>query len=219
MQELKRRDSVAIWYAFDIAWPITLIVIVIGVTWHDLIALRTDAIVVVSLFTIALLSQIVLPVSYIIEDYKKKIYIDKENQCIIVKKRGEEIRITNADIIKSYHLKAIHRHHGIRGYEYVVLILPERKKVYITNLFCDSNDIISFLSLSCETLKAWPMIDRTIGNAFLTTEEYEDKVNEFLEIFKNHSDDDLCKILRNRQDYAIYAVKAAQILLKERDKD
>lgn len=60
---------------------------------------------------------------------------------------------------------------------------------------------------------------RKIGDAFLTTEEHEDKVNEFREIFKNHSDEELYQVLRNRKDYATYAVKAAQSLLKERGKE
>jgi hypothetical protein len=218
MQELKRRDSVVIRIALGIIIPIFFMLIAIRAAWHDLTVLRTDAILAVSLFIFVFtLPEIIVAVSYIIEDHNKKIFIDKENQCLVVKHKGEEIRITQSDIVKSYHIES--RRRGVIGYEYILLILPERKKIYITNLFSKSKDIISFFSLSCINMQYMlPRIDRTIGNAFLTTEEHEDKVDEFRSIFKNHSDDELYHILRNRKDYATYAVKAAQILLKERSK-
>lgn len=219
MQELKRRDSVIIRIALGIIIPVFFMLLAVRAAWHDLTVLRTDAILAVSLFIFVFtLPEIIVAVSYIIEDHNKKIYLDKENQRLIVKHKGEEVRVSQSDIVKSYHVES--RRRGVIGYEYVLLILPERKKVYITNLFCKSKDIISLFSLSCVNMQYMlPRIDRTIGNAFLTTEEHEEKVNEFRNIFKNHSDDELYHILRNRKDYAIYAVKAAQILLKERGKE
>lgn len=224
MQEIKRRDSVILRLALGIIVPLGLIITAVVVTWHDLIILRTDAIFAVSLFIfIFTLPEIFVAFSYIIEDYNKKIFIDKENRCLIVEHKNEKIQIVQSDIVKSYHVevkKTSSRYKGVTGYEYVLLILPERKKVYITNLFCPSKDIISFFSLGCVNIQyMFPRIDRTIGNALLTTEEHENRVNEFLKIFRNHTDDELYNILRNRKDYATYALKAAQILLKERGKE
>lgn len=219
MQELKHQDFIVIRLALGIIIPVFFMFMVINAAWQDLTALQTDAILAISLFIFAYtLPEIIVAISYITEDYNKKIYLDKENRCLIVKHKGEEIRITQPDIVKSYHVESKRR--GVIGYEYVLLILPERKKIYITNLFSKSKDIISFFSLSCVNMQYMiPRIDRTIGNAFLTTEEHEDKINEFRNIFKNHSNDELYHILRNRKEYATYAVKAAQILLKERGKE
>ena len=196
------------------------LVIVIMVTWHDIIIGNLIAIGVVLLALIVIpLPMILMSVGYLYEDLSKEVFIDREKEQIIIKKRNKEIIITKSDIVESFHVKGVGRHR-IRhydGYEYVLLVLKERVRIYITYLLIDSQDIISLFSLNCKEIKtATPFIDRGMGAGVLTTKEFEQKVKEFELNFQDYTNEKLHSIILNKKEYASYAIEAAIMILEKR---
>ena len=61
-----------------------------------------------------------------------------------------------------------------------------------------------------------PLIDKLLGEGLLTTKEFEEKVLEFEDLFKDHSNAKLANIINQKKVYADYAREAASRLLKKR---
>ena len=205
---------------FHVTIAMLFIVTVIAVTWHDIIVGHITAIVVVLLILIFIpLPMILMSAGYLYEHLSKEVFIDREKKLIIIKKGKKEIIITKSDIVESFHVKGVGRHR-IRhydGYEYVLLVLKERVRIYITYLLIDSQDIISLFSLNCKEIKtATPFIDRGMGAGVLTTKEFEQKVKEFELNFQDYTNEKLHSIILNKKEYASYAIEAAIMILEKR---
>jgi hypothetical protein len=61
-----------------------------------------------------------------------------------------------------------------------------------------------------------PFFDLNFGNAILTTKEFELKVLEYENLFKEHSDKMLNNIILQKETYTDYAREAAKRILKKR---
>ena len=110
-----------------------------------------------------------------------------------------------------------HRYRYFDGYEYVLLVLKERVRIYITNLLIDSQDIISLFSLNCMEIESTtPYIDRGMGAGVLTTKEFEQKVKEFELNFQDYPNEKLHSIVLSKKEYASYAIEAARNILEKR---
>lgn len=131
MEELKLKKTVAFRFFVDLFIYAAFTVIILHITWHDLITLKTEAIVVVSLAIIIIsLPILIITVSYFLEDYDKQIFIDKTNRILLVKRRGKEIRFAMADVIKAYYVKAMakrYKNGGAKRFEYIAFVLPENR--------------------------------------------------------------------------------------------
>ena len=206
-----------IFYAFI---SLLYLVIVIKVTWHDIIVGHLIAIGVVFLVLIVIpLPMILVSVGYLYEDLSKKVFIDREKKLIIIKKWNKEIIITKSDIVKSFHVKGVGkpRYRYYEGYEYVLLVLKERVRIYITNLLIDSQDIISLFSLNCKEIQTTtPFIDRRMGAGVFTTAEFEQKIKEFEVNFQDYPNEKLHGIIMSKKEYASYAIEAAKNILEKR---
>jgi len=181
--------------------------------------LTNSGYIIMSLFFLVILGPpIVLTITYFYEDLNKIITLkDKE---IIVVKNNQSIVIKRKDIIDSYYVK-VDKYNMTRykfpQYEYILIILKEKKRIYITNLLCKPNLIIDYINLKPEMIYTnVPFIDRQLGDLNLTTQEFEQKVQEFMVNYGDKTEEDLLKICKQSNLYADYAIKAARQLLNKK---
>jgi len=220
LEKLETRAKPLARLLFYVVISLLFPIIVLMVTWHDIIAGHLIAIGVVLLALIVIpLPMILMSAGYLYEDLSKEVFIDREKRQIIIKKRNKEIIITKSDVVKSFHVKGVGkpRYRYFEGYEYVLLVLKERVRIYITNLLIDSQDIISLFSLNCMEIESTtPYIDRRLGAGVLTTKEFEQKVKEFELNFQDYPNEKLHSIILSKKEYASYATEAARNILKKR---
>lgn len=160
-----------------------------------------------------------LAASYFIEEIKQDVSFNTTSNEIVVKRNGETISITHNEVVDCYHIKV--NRYGSRlkchGFEYVLIILKERKRVYITNLRCTPKEVIGILKINPKELHyKVPILKRHIGDINQTTNEFVNSVNEFYERYKEKSDEQLLSICSQKNVYTPYAIKAARKLLIER---
>jgi len=164
---------------------------------------------------------IILTISYFFEDFNKRVILLEDK--ITVKKNNQEIVINRKDIIDFFHVKVdkynISRY-KFSDFEYISIILKENQRIYITNLLCKPNEIINFFKFKPEIIYTnIPFIDRGLGGINLTTQEFEQKVQEFMVNFGDKTEEDLLKICKQSNVYADYAIKAARQLLNKKSKN
>ena len=110
-------------------------------------------------FTVVLIIFFIIPVflsvTYIIEDLNKTVQFDFKNHILVVKKKNEIIDIKRNDIIAAYQIIA-DKFIGVRinfpWYKYVLIIKNGRKRVIITNLICNPEEIFSFFKIKYKTI-------------------------------------------------------------------
>jgi hypothetical protein len=174
-------------------------------------------------FFIFFSAPIFLSLTYLIEDFRKTIKLDKVFHTIIIQKGKNNFTINPIEIVSIYHVlvdKESRATYRQTSFEYIVIILKERKRFYITNLICDPSVIINFLNLKYKTIYSnIPLIDRKLGFDVLTTDEFNKNVKEFERNFENYSNDQLIKIINDKGSYMDYARQAAINLLNRKKLD
>jgi len=168
-------------------------------------------------FLVLFSAPIYLTLSYLFEDFNKSVTLDHSTSAIIIRKGKTEIKISQDEIVAAYHVlvdKESNARFRQSSFEYIILILKERKRFIITNLICEPLDILKFINIAYKTTYYnIPVIDRGLGSEILTTNEYSDKVKEFEENFRNHSTQELIKIINDKHSFMDYAREAAKNLL------
>jgi len=163
---------------------------------------------------------IYLTLTYLFEDFNKTVTLDQSSSTIIIRKGKTEIKILQNEIVAVYHVlvdKDSKARYSQSSFEYIMLILKERKRFIITNLICKPLDILKFINVAYKTTYYnIPVIDRGLGSEILTTDEFANKVKEFEENFRNHSTQKLIKIISDKQSYMDYAREAAKNLLSQK---
>jgi hypothetical protein len=182
---------------------------------------NTEAIIFVVLLTIFFFPPLILSVTYFYIDLTKKVYVDESTKKIIIHKRGRETIIRQDDILDSFYVRVEdkwrYKGYYFPMYKYIVLILKERKRVFITNLLCDPELIIGTLNLNPKIIYTnVPFINNSLGSGVLTTKEFESRVLEFETSFQEHSNSKLAEIISQRNVYADYAREAATRILNKR---
>jgi|WetSurMetagenome_2_1015567.scaffolds.fasta_scaffold166558_2 hypothetical protein len=158
-----------------------------------------------------------LSITYILEDWNKTIKFDEENQILTIIKRKKVTTINRNEIIAAYEVK-VDRYKtssfSYSWYKYALIMRKERERIFITNLICNPEEVLSFFKIQYKSI-FWniPVISRNIGSEFLTTDEFNKLVVEFEEEFQNYSKEQLQNVLRNPQTYTDYARRAASNLL------
>jgi len=161
-----------------------------------------------------------ISISYLGEDVGKTLVIDKEENALIITKDGKEKQVLIKDIIKCYYVKSsesvffrsIFYHH-----EYLVLILENYDKVFITNLIAKPSVIIDELGLKVDKIETYlPYVDKKIGSGVYNNEEYDLKVKAFYLSFVDKSIDELQLICKRSSLYSKYAIIAAKQVIKEK---
>jgi hypothetical protein len=223
MTELKpRKEKVLIFIA-----SILVSLIFIGILIKNMIEGYYGLEVVgTTIFSIALIllssPPLLLSITYFYADLTKKVFLDETLKQIIIKKRGKEIVISQDEIMDSFCVQVDDFWNYRRGYKfpmykYIMLVLKERKRVVITNLLCEPEMIKSSMNLSCKLIYSnVPFINWTLGAGVLTTKEYEVKVLEFENNFREHSNSMLADIIHQKKVYADYAIEAAIRILNKR---
>jgi hypothetical protein len=164
-----------------------------------------------------------LSLTYILEDWGKTVQFDEINHLLKISKKGNITTIKRDEIIAAYQVM-YDQYSGSRvrffWYKYAMIIKKERERVIITNLICEPEEVLSFFKIHYKTF-FWniPVISRSMGSEFLTTEEFNEEVAEFEENFRNYSKEQLQNVLRNPQTYTDYARKAASNLLDKKQGD
>ncbi len=83
---------------------------------------------------------VILTVTYLLEDLRKSVLIDFNNQLVSVTKNGKTKVIKITDIVKSYHIRVEIKTYThlfkCPFYEHIFLVLKERERYIITNLLC-----------------------------------------------------------------------------------
>jgi hypothetical protein len=220
MTELKPRKDKVVIFLLCLVGPLVLIGLLIKNLiegYNDFNATATLVIAIV--FILFISPPIVLSITYLFIDLTKKIIIDKNN--IVIIKRAKHISINHEDVIVSFYVKVddffAYTRYNFPMFKYIVLILKERKKVFITNLLCDPELIIKTLELDNKMiLTPFPFLNPTLGNGVLTSKEYEKKVQEFEKLFQQNTNAMLAEIINNKNTYADYAREAATRLLNSR---
>jgi hypothetical protein len=163
---------------------------------------------------------IVLSASYLYVDLTQKVYLDEYNCQIVVKKNISSLTISAQDIVESYHVKVLdpfRQRFPLNAYEYIVLALKERAKIYITNLLINPEQISKCLNIKYKLIiTRIPFIDWRIRQGILKSDEFEQKVTEFLERFKDYPTSQLAEILSQKSTYADYAREVASRLMNAR---
>lgn len=160
-----------------------------------------------------------LAASYFIEEIKQDVSFNTTGNEIVVKRNGETISITRNEVVDCYYIKVERQGPRLKcyGFEYILIILKERKRVYITNLRCNPKEVIGVLKINPKELHYMvPVLKRHIGDINQTTNEFVNSVNEFYERFKEKSDEQLLTICSQKNVYTPFAIKAARKLLNER---
>jgi hypothetical protein len=176
--------------------------------------------IMVSVFLVLFISPpLLLSITYFYTDLTKQIRIG-ENQ-ILVKKGGKLTVISHDDVVDSYYVRTddivSYRRYRFPMYRYIVLILKEGRRVFITNLLCEPELVIKTLALDNKIIYTdFPFLKWSIGSGVLTSKEYETKVLEFEKIFREHTNSRLAEIVSQRNVYADYAREAASRILKNR---
>lgn len=183
----------------------------------------TDIAFIIAFILLVIVSgaPIVLTTTYFLEDFRKSVTVDSENEIIKIENRYGKVEFNKKDLIEVYHVK-VDRYNFSRFkcpmYEYLLFVFKEREKLIITNLLCKPEKLISALRINPKMIfKNFPFIDREMGNAFLTTEEFDSKVEEFYRNFQDKTKDELLTICK-QQGYASYAKKAARQILDGKSK-
>jgi hypothetical protein len=175
------------------------------------------------IFMLIISPPIILSLTYIIEDINKSVMYDKSTHSVIIKKGRKEYVINQADIIAAYRIsvekKPYSSNRGMRycfpWFKYALIIIKERKRFFVTNLLCEPLEILNLLNMEYKDIYYnVPIIDRGIGSEFLTTAEFNKKVLEFEDEFKNHSEQELRGIIGDKKTYTDYSRQAARNLLK-----
>lgn len=221
MTELKPRIGQILIFSVSFLISIALIIFIIRIINKRPEDLKSiDAIIAYLLFIILVGPPLILSTTYFYVDLTKKVSIDMHTKRIIIREGGKETVITHNDVIESYYVRVENlggSRYKFPFYKYVLLVLKERKRVFITNLLCDPEFIIKHLDLNCKYINSnVPLIDRTLGECVLTSQEFENKVLEFENNFQDHSNEMLVNIINQKNVYTDYAREAASRILKRR---
>lgn len=181
---------------------------------------RLDAIIAYLLFIIVFGPPLIMSITYFYNDLTKKVIIDKLNNQILIRKKGIEQIITNKDIMGAFYVR-VGDYNGTRyrfpSYKYLMIVLKERKRICITNLLCEPDEIIKVLKLNPSIIETnVPLINWSFGSSILTSKEFESKVVEFEKNFDDYSNSKLIDIIKQKNVYADYAREAASRILKKR---
>ena len=160
-----------------------------------------------------------LSITYLFEDLNKTIQFDNITKSLIIKKGRKEKIVKRSEIIAAYKVMCDPYSSSrlkFYWYKYVLLIKNGKERIFITNLICNPEDILNFLKIKYKTFY-WniPVLSRSTGSEFLTTDEFIEKVIEYEEYFINHSDEQLNAIIHDSKTYTEYARQAASNLLKK----
>ena len=82
-----------------------------------------------------------------------------------------------------------------------MLILKERKRVYITNLICEPLEILKTIETGYKYVGRDSYGICGIGSEILTTDEFNNKVMKFEKEFKDHSVNELENIIHDKNTY------------------
>ena len=172
------------------------------------------------LFLIFVGPPIVLTITYFIQDFRKKISVDNTKGILSIRKNNKSFEFRKQDVKEVYHVKVNKSNTSkfqFPMFEYLLFVFEERQKLIVTNLICKPERLLNSLKLTPKVIHTnVPLIDKTMGNSFLTTQEFDAKVNEFYKRYKNKPDNELLEICKNK-GYAEYAKKAARQILNEKN--
>lgn len=220
MKQIKPRLNNLLTFSSIIAFSVIAIIWIISMLKKHPTALETIEGVIAYLgITLMVILPLFLSCCYLYCDLTKKVFIDEINKTIIIRKRSKDLVITPKDILDAC---IIRTNPGNRSlfplYKYVILVLKERRRIFITNLLCEPEYIFNVLGLKMNVVESViPFFDLNYGNAFLTTKEFELKVLEYENSLKDHSDKMLNDIILQKETYADYAREAAKRILKKRE--
>jgi len=222
MTELKPRIQKILIFLVSILFTIVFIGILIKNLTEGYKDLEEIGAILFSIIIMLFVSPpLLLSITYFYTDLTKKVIIDQTKNQIVIKKRGKVTIISHDDVMDSFYVKVDdfigYRSYTFPMYKYIVLILKERERVYITNLLCEPELIIDTLNLNCKTIyRNIPFLNLTLGGAVMTTKEFEIKVLEFENNFQEHSNSMLAEIIDQKNIYADYAREAASRILSKR---
>jgi len=163
---------------------------------------------------------IILTITYVSEDLNKRVIIDNTTGLIKIEKSGEIYSFSQKDLIQVYHVKVdkfASSHYQFPMYEYLLLLFKEQEKLILTNLLCKPMNIIDSLKLKPKMIYTnVSLIDKKLGESFLTTAQFDNKVKEFYSNFQNKTDEELMQVC-GQKGFSDYAKKAARQILNERN--
>jgi hypothetical protein len=170
---------------------------------------------------IMVLIPLIVTLMYFIEDCKKYIEINTAKKEIIVTKRGRTRSFKVKDLKGCYYVFSRYEwnksYDFYQDYKYIVFLLENRERIFITSLLADPKTLIEELNLNPTKVKtSIPYIDYNIGSGILTDKEYEKKVNEFYIKFSNKDKKELLEITKKPNVYSGYAIKAARKILDKK---
>ncbi len=218
MEKLKLRIDKVLILLISVVGTLSLLFLV----FYRLYVHKGDLLFISLAIVIIFLIPCILSVTYFYVDLTKQVYLDKSKNEILIKRNGKEFTICHNDVVESFCVmvnsdKVRNKVFRYPSYKYIVLILNEKKRIYITCLLSDPETIINILNLKCKTAYSdIPFINWFLGDNVLTTKEYEDKVNEYEDNFRDYSHDKLIEIINNKNVYTDYSREAAQRLLKRK---
>lgn len=140
-------------------------------------------IIVSVLFLIFVGPPIVLTITYFIQDFRKEISVDNTKGILSVRKNNKSFDFEKQHLIEVYHVKVNKSNTSkfqFPMFEYLLFVFEERQKLIVTNLICKPERLLNSLKITPKVIHTnVPLIDKTMGNSFLTTQELDAKVNEF----------------------------------------
>lgn len=199
-----------------IAGTLTLILI-IDFWANGLTSKALPAIYLVGVIIVLIGFSAMITLQYLANDWGKEVSF--EDGVIIIKQKGQEIKIRKSDIDQ---VTIVGNEHNRRlsSYSYARIKTKDSKAFVVTSFIMEPMDLVNKLKVNHKEESVFlPTIRFDIHSEKEKEKirrESEKKKIEFLENFKNYDDSKLRQIISDRKSYTEYAVDAATEILKQR---
>ncbi len=173
----------------------------------------------VGLMTLMMGFSAIVTIQYLFNDWGKEVSFDQDG--LTIKQNGKEVKIKRSDIIQVAVIEN-ESHRSLRYYKYARIKTKDDKAFIVTSFIMEPMDLVDKLKVNHKEEAVFlPKIRFDIQS-----EKEREKIKrergrkkiEFLENFKDYEDSKLKQIIRDKKNYADYAVDAATEILERRKK-
>ncbi|MCZ8353090.1 MAG: hypothetical protein O9340_00035 [Cyclobacteriaceae bacterium] len=195
------------------------LILVLDFWANGLTAKALPAIYFVGLIILTIGFTAIITIHYLINDWGKEVSF--ESDSIIIKQRGNEIKIKRSDIIEVVIVEN-ENHRNLRYYKYARIRTIDNKAFIVTSLIMQPIDLVNKLKVNHKEESVFlPIVKLNIQSEKekkrIKLKREKMKI-EFLENFKDYEDSKLRQIIGDKRKYADYAIEAANEILEKRKK-
>ena len=200
--------------------------------WRNGTEFILDQQIVVIFSVIILISNIpsfLMYLNYYIENKNTSFILDLESKKIKITQKGTSKEYNTNDVDESnYHL-GIYYKNAIDGawripmlvsdFGYWDLKFKNGDRYYLTNILHDFTHETPFLSRTEYRFRMFPYINKSSSKKAIELKEIQEKkaVENYVKKFQSKTENELNEILNNKKNYQKEAVKAVEIIMKNKN--